>query len=245
LRSSWSDLRRDLASIIAAMKSPPDALPLAVYSSDQVRALDKMAIETFGIPGIELMARAAEAAFAALLERWPKTRALLVFCGAGNNAGDGYLVARLAHSRGIDARVVAVGDPRRLRGDAATAWSQCTAAGVTVLAWPELPGGSFAPDIVIDALLGTGLDRDLDRTYAAAVACINESSRAPVLALDVPSGIDADTGRVRGAAVHAALTITFVGLKQGLFLAAHPIIAGRSVSRVSGFPRRRRTCARS
>jgi NAD(P)H-hydrate epimerase len=208
------------------MSSPPEALPTAVYSVGQVRALDKVAIEVFGIPGFELMARAAEAAFATLRRRWPNAAEILVFCGAGNNAGDGYLVARRAREAGMNVHVVAVSDPRHLRGAAAEAWAACAAADVTVLTWPTLLEDELAPDVVVDALLGTGIDRDLDPVYRAAVEYINDTVAAPVLAIDIPSGLDADSGLVRGVAVQADVTITFVGLKQGLFLGSAPDFCG-------------------
>lgn len=210
------------------MKPIADMQPSAVYTSEQVRALDRIAVEQFGIPGFELMTRAAHSALDALLRRWPSARALAVFCGAGNNAGDGYVLARLARLRGLGVRVVAVGEPERLRGDAAEAWSQCRAAGVAICRWPSGPEPAFTADVIVDALLGIGLARELDPVYAAAVGAINESG-CPILALDVPSGLDADTGWPRGAAVRADLTITFVGFKQGLFLGVAPDYCGELV----------------
>jgi NAD(P)H-hydrate epimerase len=207
------------------MKPIADSLPSAVYSSAQVRVLDRIAIEQLGIPSFELMTRAAQAAFDALRGRWPAARALTIVCGAGNNAGDGYVLARLARLHGLDVRVAAVAEPERLRGDAAAAWSQARAAGVAIGAWPSGLEPAFGADVVVDALLGTGLARELDPAYAAAVRSINDSHR-PILALDVPSGLDADTGWPRGDAVRADLTITFVGLKQGLFLGAAPDYCG-------------------
>jgi NAD(P)H-hydrate epimerase len=212
-------------SIIRVMSSPPEGLPTAVYSAAQVRALDQVGIEVFGIPAFELMTRAADAAFASLQRHWPDARELLVFCGAGNNGGDGYLVARRAREHGMNVRVVAVSDPRHLRGAAAEAWAACASAGVVILTWPTLLEDDVAPDVIVDALLGTGIDRDLDAVYTAAVTFINET-RAPVLAIDIPSGLDADSGLVRGVAVRADVTITFVGLKQGLFLGSAPDFCG-------------------
>jgi NAD(P)H-hydrate epimerase len=216
---------RHVTSIIRVMSSPPEALPTAVYSAAQVRALDQVGIEVFGIPAFELMTRAADAGFAALRRHWPEAREILVFCGAGNNGGDGYLVARRAREHGMNVRVVAVSDPRHLRGAAAEAWAACASAGVAILTWPTLLEDDVGPDVVVDALLGTGIDRDLDAVYSAAVKFINET-RAPVLAIDIPSGLDADSGLVRGVAVQADVTITFVGLKQGLFLGSAPDFCG-------------------
>jgi NAD(P)H-hydrate epimerase len=212
-----------------------DTLPKAVYSVAQVAKLERIAIERFAIPGFELMTRAAQAALDVLRRRWPSARTLAVFCGAGNNAGDGYVLARLAVIDGLDVRVVAVGDPTRLHGDAAEAYSQCAEAGIEIVTWPGLPT-QFAPDVVIDAILGTGLTRALDPAFAAAVAHINEGA-APVFALDVPSGLDANTGLPRGAAVRAELTITFLGLKQGLYLGRAPDYRGQIAFADLGVPR--------
>ncbi|MGB7216046.1 MAG: NAD(P)H-hydrate epimerase, partial [Gammaproteobacteria bacterium] len=105
------------------MMSEPDPLPTDIYSAGQVRLIDRVAIDELGIPGYELMCRAGTAALAELRKRWPDARRIAVFCGAGNNAGDGYVVARLARAAGLDVHVVAVVPPERLRGDAAQAWA--------------------------------------------------------------------------------------------------------------------------
>ena len=197
------------------MESANSRLPEAVYSADQVRELDRIAIEEFGIPGYTLMCRAGEAAVAALRRRWPAAQSVAVYCGAGNNAGDGYVVARLAVGLGLSVRVIAVVPPDRLSGDAARAWKDY-----------RKQGGSFEPfdagsipeeDVLVDGLLGSGLDRDLRGGFLAAVTAMEAAGR-PVLSLDIPTGLHADTGLPLGGAVHADLTVTFVGLKQGLFL---------------------------
>lgn len=206
-----------------------ERLPRAIYSVEQVRDLDRRAIEEHGVPGYELMRRAAAAALAALRARWPAARRIRVYCGAGNNGGDGYVLAALARAAGLEPTVVALVPLERLRGDAARAASECAAAGVAIAPFAAERVGSVgsvagagtdaagAPDVVVDALLGTGLDRDATGDFAAAIAAINES-HAPVVALDVPSGLSATTGWPLGCAVRAALTVTFVGLKKGLFL---------------------------
>lgn len=209
--------------------------PAELWTAAQVRELDRRAIERHAIPGRELMERAGAAALDALLAEWPGSRALTVVCGAGNNAGDGYVVARLAKRAGLATRLLAVIDPQRLRGDAALAWQDFRREGGEALAWDGHgdPGGEGP---IVDGLLGTGLDRELTGAFAAAVEATNRSSR-PVLALDVPSGLDADSGRVMGAAVEADLTVCFIGLKVGLFTgrgAAHTgrvLFAGLDVPR--------------
>ncbi|GGK21548.1 NAD(P)H-hydrate epimerase [Pseudomonas koreensis] len=194
------------------MPHTKDELPDALYAAAQVRELDARLIAA-GTPGFELMQRAAYACWRALVRRWPSASELTVLAGRGNNAGDGYLLALLAQRAGWTVRVLAVAEPQRLQGDAALAHAEAVAEGVAVLGWSaqtELRG------IVLDALLGTGLSGEVREPYAAAIAAIN-SSGLPVVAVDIPSGLSADTGRVLGVAVRADLTVTFIGLKLGLF----------------------------
>lgn len=208
-------------------------LPEEIYSVRQVRELDLGAIDRLGISGYDLMCRAGEAAFNVLDDHWPSTEALTIFCGAGNNAGDGYVLARLAAAAGREVRVIAVTPPDRLSGEAASAWQAYRDAGRSV--------ETFSPEIVIrtgvivDALLGTGLVRDLAGAYLDAVSTIN-AANAPVLSLDIPTGLDADTGMTMGAAVRADVTVTFVGLKAGQFLGFAPDYCGKLVFAGLGIP---------
>jgi hydroxyethylthiazole kinase-like uncharacterized protein yjeF len=196
-----------------------NALPASVFSAAQVRAMDADAIERLGIPGYTLMGRAGEAALDCLARHWPQARRVLVLCGAGNNAGDGYVVARLAAAAGLDVTVAALTQPDRLRGDAARAWTDFAEAGGSAVDFD--PALFRDADVAVDALLGTGLDREVGGAYADCIHALNESGR-PVLSLDLPSGLNADTGAVMGCAVSASHTITFVGLKAGLFLGEGP-----------------------
>lgn len=194
------------------MPHTKDQLPDALYGAAQVRELDARLIAA-GTPGFELMQRAAHSTWRALVRQWPSATELTVLAGHGNNAGDGYLVAAMAQRAGWQVRVLAVGDPQRLRGDAAQAHAAALAEGVVVQAWQaqsELRG------VILDALLGTGLSGDVREPYVAAIKAINASG-LPVTAVDIPSGLCADTGHVLGVAVQADLTVTFIGLKLGLF----------------------------
>jgi NAD(P)H-hydrate epimerase len=197
------------------------AWPRAIYSSEQVRSLDRRAIEVLGIDAFELMQRAAGESLRFSQRRWPEARSLLIYCGAGNNGGDGYALAALATRAGLDARVIALADASALRGAAAQAVELARQSRVPVqrFAPSGIPG--FEPDLVVDALIGTGLKRSVEAEIAAAVAAIN-ASECPVLALDIPTGLDSDTGEVHGVAVRADATVTFVGLKSGLYLGAGP-----------------------
>jgi hydroxyethylthiazole kinase-like uncharacterized protein yjeF len=191
-----------------------ERLPLRVFSAAQVRELDRRAIAT-GIPGYELMCRAGAAALRTLRAQWPAARRLAVVCGGGNNAGDGLVVARLAREEGLQVRVLSLADAARLKAEAAQAAADCTAAGIALEPFTAAPLATA--DVLVDALLGTGISRALSPEFRAAIEAINVAG-PPVLALDLPSGLDADTGLPCDVAVRACVTITFVGLKQGLFL---------------------------
>ncbi|OCR24328.1 carbohydrate kinase [Pseudomonas syringae] len=186
-------------------------LPDALYDAAQVRDLDARLISA-GTPGMELMQRAAHATWRAVRRRWPDAGTLTVLAGRGNNAGDGYLIASLALKAGWQVQVLAVGDVGALAGDAAAAHAEAVSHGVQVEPWAGQP----LTGIVLDALLGTGLSGDVRQPYLEAIEAINACS-APVAAVDIPSGLSADTGRILGIAVRADLTVTFIGLKLGLF----------------------------
>jgi NAD(P)H-hydrate epimerase len=195
----------------------PVTLPEALYSGVQVRELDRRAIEHHAIPGAALMQRAGEAAFTLLRTRWPRARRLAVLCGPGNNGGDGYVIARMCREAGLDPFVLYLGPPTEQPGDAAAARAACLAAGV--------PAREFETallndsDVIVDALLGIGIERTVTGAWRRAIEAINHAG-VPVLAVDIPSGLHADTGAVLGVAVHAHATISFIGLKAGLFTGA-------------------------
>jgi len=190
------------------------SLPVEIYSVATVREIDRTAIEDEGIPGYTLMTRAGAAAVRAARERFPDTNRWQVICGAGNNAGDGYVVARLAAQEGLVVSVVALVDPESLTGDAATAYTDFAAEGGIVMPWEGALDDEAG--LLVDALLGSGLERDVSGEFAKAVAAMN-AHRARVMAIDIPTGVHGDSGRVMGTAVEADLTVTFVGLKAGLF----------------------------
>ena len=185
-----------------------------LYTAEQTRALDHCAIHDHKIPGITLMSRAASAAFRCLLDCWPDPDHIQVLCGTGNNGGDGFLMADLAHKRGIPVTVLQIGDPGKIGGDALLARQQAQANGVEIVPFEESP--LLSVGVIVDAMLGTGLGGEVRGAYLEAIDAIN-CSGAAVLAVDIPSGLCSDTGAVLGNAVRADLTVTFIGLKRGLF----------------------------
>ena len=201
-------------------------LPTNLYRAAQCRELDRLAIEEFGISGNILMERAGEAAFHVLRDTWPEAKHIGVLCGIGNNGGDGYVIARLAHEHQLDVTVLQVGDAARLQGDALAALQRLEGVDVTPISYAEQDLAQF--DVVVDALLGTGLSGEVRNPFMLAINAINQCPK-PVLAVDVPSGLNADTGMPCGLAVQADCTITFIGLKQGLLTGEAADYCGRIV----------------
>jgi NAD(P)H-hydrate epimerase len=189
-------------------------LPEALYRAAEVRAADRRAAEQHGLGGGVLMERAGAAALSCLRERFPRARRLAVFCGPGNNGGDGFVLARRAREAGLEVTVTSLSDPAALQGDAQQAWQRWHAAGGATVRFGA--GLRIAADVVVDGLFGTGLARAPEGAARAAVDAINGAG-CPVLALDIPSGLHADSGRVLGVAVRADVTLSFIGLKAGLF----------------------------
>lgn len=198
-------------------------LPLTLYRASQVREFDRIAIEDMGIPGVCLMERAGRAAFALLQARWPHARRIAVLCGIGNNAGDGYVLARLAYLVGCDVTVLQVGDTTKLKGEARITFEAMTAVGLSVQVFAEKKLSIV--EVVVDALFGIGLDRNVGGPWRTVIEALHRSP-CPVLSLDIPSGLHADTGTVLGVAVRADATISFIGLKQGLLTGDGPEYCG-------------------
>jgi NAD(P)H-hydrate epimerase len=199
------------------------ALPIALYSTAQVRALDAHAINELGIPGYTLMKRAGEAALRYLRTRWPMAHRIVIVCGSGNNGGDGYVLARFAQAAGLTVTVLAAVDPEQLRGDARQAYQDFSASEGDVKAFAAEHLG--AGEVIVDALLGTGLKGSVREDLSRVIRAVNAAA-TPVFALDVPSGLDSDAGTAAGDAVRADATVTFVGLKTGLFVGDGPEFAG-------------------
>ncbi|MDO9476544.1 MAG: NAD(P)H-hydrate dehydratase [Pseudohongiella sp.] len=203
---------------------------IPLFTSDQVRHIDQQAIDS-GITGYALMQRAASAALRAIAQRWPQARHLMVFCGGGNNGGDGYEIARQALINGLDVQVFMLRAPDDLQGDAQVAARAAEAAGVScqlfeaALAEYWFLSHHVQHTVLIDALLGIGCKGALRADYAQAVDFINRCA-APVLAIDVPTGVCADTGHVDNQAVVAQICLTLVARKQGLYTGDAPAFVG-------------------
>lgn len=198
-------------------------LPHELYTAEQTRELDRIVIEQHHIPAAKLMARAGAAALESIKSFWPQAERILVVCGSGNNGGDGYELARQALLSDYRVCVYEVGQVEKMSDETLAAREALQATGNEPHRFEDsLP----ATDVLVDALFGTGLDREVTGIYAQAIAAINDNKRTPVLSLDIPSGIHANTGSALGIAVKASVTISFLGLNKGLFTGEGPNYCG-------------------
>ncbi|MGF1738613.1 NAD(P)H-hydrate dehydratase [Photobacterium satsumensis] len=187
-----------------------------LFRAEQVRRGEQQAAAQQKLVMYQLMERAGAAVFRVLEQGFSRQQHVLVCCGGGNNGGDGYVVARLAREAGYPVTLWQQGDAAKLKGDAAKARDAWLEADGQIL-----PPGKAIPasiDVVIDALLGTGLSGEIRPEVQRLITMINRIA-LPVIAVDVPSGLCADTGRCLGQAVKAQVTVTFIGSKQGLWTA--------------------------
>lgn len=186
------------------------------YTPAQVRSGELGAAQSAGIDMYVLMERAGQAAFAVAMSQYPSAEHWLICCGKGNNGGDGYIIANLARALGIFVTVWQVGDPELLTGDAQQAYRHWKSVGGKVYSpQEEIPDNV---DLIIDALLGTGLSGDVRPEFSSLIGKIN-GAHAPVIAVDIPSGLNGETGCVMGSAVVAQHTVSFIGVKQGMVTA--------------------------
>jgi NAD(P)H-hydrate epimerase len=212
---------------------------MRLASAAEMRAIDRAAIEQWGVPGQQLMERAGAAVARAVHAYLRPGGRVLAVCGSGNNGGDGYVAARRLRADGVDARVASLAPRARLRGDALAAREAAERAGVPIVDEPAPAGLAAGPgDVVVDALFGTGLARAPAGPEAEAIGRIDALRRAgaKVVAVDVPSGLSADSGRPLGPCVRADATVTFAFEKRGLVLHPGPAYAGEVLLVDIGIP---------
>jgi hydroxyethylthiazole kinase-like uncharacterized protein yjeF len=198
-----------------------DRLPewcTALPDAQQMRMLDRWAIEQRGVPSLQLMERAGQGVVAAA-ERVCQDGPIVVLCGKGNNGGDGLVVARLLRERGRAVRAIGIAEEPEMSPDARANLARLEGQGLARLGSPEAADALKGAALIVDALLGTGFRGAPHDEVAEAIDAIGEAG-APVLAVDVPSGVDASTGEAQGGAVRASLTVTFHAAKPGLWI--HP-----------------------
>jgi NAD(P)H-hydrate epimerase len=186
---------------------------MKIVTAAEMRSIDKATSERFGVPSLRLMENAGTAVADHVLARHPTAERIVVFCGKGNNGGDGFVAARLLHEKGKAVQVVLLADPADLRGDAATMFGRLPMAAITVRAIDELKRDrqqpSLSADLYLDAILGTGFKPPVSGLYAEAIAIMN-ASQFPAIAVDIPSGADADAmGAQTGTVARSDAIVTF------------------------------------
>ena len=216
---------------------------IPVLSRDQVRAFDRAAIETHGVPSLVLMENAGRGVVDAIERHWPERKLAdakaVVVSGLGNNGGDGFVVARHLLSRGAHVEVFLLRSASKLTGEARIHFDAMGGLGIV----PRELGADLAPlrealasaTFVVDALFGTGLSRPIEGADAAVIEAIQHAGR-PVVAVDIPSGLDADTGATLGTALKADLTVTFAAHKLGLLTPGGAGHAGKVIVADIGVP---------
>ncbi|MGA3066699.1 MAG: NAD(P)H-hydrate epimerase [Tepidisphaeraceae bacterium] len=181
-------------------------------SREQVRRIDRLAVERYRIPGIVLMENAARGAARAAWEMLGNSREVLIACGGGNNGGDGLAMARHLHNRGANVRIFLTADPEKYRDEAKVNWDIVTAMKLPAVR--DISGGP-RPGVIVVAIFGTGLATPPRPPFSQIVGQIH-ALNVPILAVDVPSGMDCDTGKPLGdACIRATRTVTFVAEKLG------------------------------
>ncbi len=207
---------------------------MRLVKASEMQEMDRKTIQELGVPGVVLMENAGRGASRAFLDHFlPEPGAkVVIVCGRGNNGGDGYVVARYLHNAGLKPAVIILSPLDRIQGDALINLNIIQAMGLEILvrpdveSWNETYGILDKAHYVVDAILGTGINSPVREFYAKVIEDINTSCK-PVMAIDIPSGINADTGAIMGVAVRADLTVTFGFPKLGLFIFPGASLAGR------------------
>ena len=214
-----------------------------ILSRDQIRRVDHLAINHYGIPGPVLMENAGRNAAAIIRETYGQSGSAFICCGPGNNGGDGCVIARHLHNAGWSVRIMVTGDESRMSDDMRTNFRIIEAMGLKPQIMPdretqrEMVEHIQVDDVVIDALFGTGFSGEVRSPTAELMNTINAVAKRAVVAIDIPSGLDCDTGTPANATIRADLTITFVARKTGLTTAAAEPYVGRIEVVDIGVPR--------
>ena len=205
---------------------------------EQIREVDRVAIEDYGMPGVILMENAGRGAVDIALEMLggKEDAHVAIVCGRGNNGGDGFVIARHLHNRGVSVTVFLLAPREKIGGDALINLQIAERMGLDVRQAGPAELDLAGCDLIIDAMLGTGLAGEVREPFLAAIKAVNAAGR-PVLAVDIPSGLDANTGEVLGDCVRATRTATFALPKVGFMRAAGPEMTGDVIVVDIGVPR--------
>lgn len=209
-----------------------------IADTQTMREIDKIAINEYGIPSLTLMENAAAAVYKCIKENYPKAVKIAIFCGPGNNGGDGITVARLLINDGYNIRCFLVGNHEKMTDDSKAMENKLNRYGGTLEDFSlnnDILNFINESDIIIDAIFGVGLQREVGGDFLAAINIINSANK-PVVACDIPSGIDGNNGNILGAAVKADYTVTFSLSKYGLENGEGRVYSGKVIVEDIGIP---------
>ena len=205
-------------------------MTMNLYTAKETKKLDSLAIRSQKVPAFTLMQRASEFSFNVLLNNWPNTKKVFVFCGNGNNAGDGYLISHLAKEMGLESFIIQASPSNRISGASKKAFELATASKVKKISISGFNKQSLRDSVIVDALLGTGIKGTVRSGVSKLILQINKKSKStPILSVDIPSGICSNTGVGLGAHIQADVTATFVGRKRGCFTSIGRTASGNVV----------------
>lgn len=187
---------------------------MKIATREQVRKIDRSTIEDYKIPGLVLMENAGRSVTELITKNYPNVHNIAIFCGTGNNGGDGFVIARHLISKGFNTTTFICGDEQKYRGDALLNYKSLKNIGTKILILKEKPPHNLECDLIVDSIFGTGLDREVEGFYKHIIEFLNSCS-APILSVDIPSGLDANSGRLLGCCIKANTTVTFALPKIG------------------------------
>jgi len=216
---------------------------MGVVTVRQMQAIDRHAIEKTGIPSLVLMENAGRAVAGEVIQlvrRCPKPRVAVV-CGAGNNGGDGFVAARHLLNAGIRTKIFMAGNMRNLKPDALTNYSILKKSGYLIRRVGRDESGwrrqLSNADVIVDAIFGIGLSREIREPFLNLITALNRS-RARIVAVDIPSGLDGTTGKIHGICIRAVRTVTFHCAKRGFFRLDGPKYTGKIIVADIGIPQK-------
>ena len=218
-------------------------MTVRAVTASEMREIDRRAIEEFKVPSYELMEKAGRAvAREATRLAGPRPKKILVLAGKGNNGGDGLVAARFLHEKGYDAQVLLFSEGGKLKADPArnfVANAKLTISTRIVgehFAWETVPQLFQESEVIVDALFGVGLDKEIKEPYLGLIQAVNQSGRK-VVSVDIPSGLHSDTGKILGACIRATLTVTMSLPKKGFYENSGPEVTGKIVVADIGLPK--------
>ena len=201
-----------------------------LYTSQETKKLDSLAIRSQKVPAFTLMQKASEFSFNVLLNNWPNTKKVFVFCGKGNNAGDGYLISHLAKEMGLESFIIQASPSNKISGASRKAFKLALESKVKRISIAAFKKKSLKDSVIVDALLGIGIKGNVRSNLSKLILEINKkSTNIPVLSVDIPSGICSNTGINLGVHIQADVTATFVGRKRGCFTSTGRTASGNVV----------------